>query len=221
MSLLAIRNRLITFSGNRNLSDEDWAYFVNAGQKYLDALVCNDLTREYYEEELEADQSEIVPPRLRVAELVWVATNEEPDSARPLGKASLSWIQSQYKTGAEIENGAPLYYSPATIRSEHSSDPTRFLNKKGIVVYPPSDGTHTLTLQGAFFTDSVSAEDDETFWTETYPSALVSASMLKYEEMMRNTEGTRDWLAAIEREVNNINADIADEESTEAYKMKG
>lgn len=222
MSLLDIRNRLVVFSGNHNLSDTDWAYLINAGQKYLDALVPNEMTRELYTENLVADQYKVVPPRLRLTELIWIDPSEsELHSPRPLTKIGLEVLQSQYSVGAEVESGTPLYYATGTIRSEHSSDPTRFLNKRGVYLYPPSDGTHTLTLQGAFFTDSVSDDDDETFWTETYPHALVCASMLKYEESFRNSEGTRDWLAAIQREVHNIIADIADEESTAAYRMKG
>ena len=45
--------------------------------------------------------------------------------------------------------------------------------------------------------------------------------MYKLEEFYRNTEGMRDWMEAITRDLRGIDIDLAFEESAEISSMRG
>ena len=48
-------------------------------------------------------------------------------------------------------------------------------------------------------------DDDESIWSIKYPDLLVTSALYYLEKDYRNTEGSKDYNAAIEREISVIN----------------
>ncbi len=64
-------------------------------------------------------------------------------------------------------------------------------------------------------------DDDKNFWSERHPFILVMAAMRQVEVSYRNTEGQKDWEAAIRGELFGQELDWADQESQEVSQMEG
>lgn len=69
---------------------------------------------------------------------------------------------------------------------------------RGIIFYPPVDQTYTLELIGKFYSASLTANADETFWTEVHPEMLVIAGLYALERTLKNTTAMKDHLNALE-----------------------
>lgn len=91
----------------------------------------------------------------------------------------------------------------------------------GIVLMPPSDSTYAIEIEGHFYSATLTNDTDETFWTVQHPTLLYAAVMRELEIIHRNTEGRKDWEAAIQSMMVGLDMDGVAEESSDANVMEG
>lgn len=90
-----------------------------------------------------------------------------------------------------------------------------------LIAPPPLDNTLTIQVEGLFQSDPLVSDTDENFWSTNHPFTLVHAALLKLEELYRNTEGVKDWTAAVERVTVPLNMDLIEEEMSDISEMEG
>ena len=61
----------------------------------------------------------------------------------------------------------------------------------------------------------------KSFWAESFPDTLIQASLLKLETFYRNSEGVKDWEAAVNRDMLGFDKDAVEEEISGISEMGG
>jgi hypothetical protein len=90
-----------------------------------------------------------------------------------------------------------------------------------ILIAPPPEVEGTIQVEGEFYSDPISYDIDDNFWSINHPLTLVHMALMILEETYRNTEGAKDWEAAIDRVVVPLNMDIVEEEVYGINEMEG
>lgn len=247
MDLSEIRQAFVKRSGRYDLvvagasppesgADNGANFYINSGQRYLDRL--DNLPKSYGRvfKHPSAGYYYVLFQDCRAIKEVWAGNSE---SRGQLEKKNMADMRTGYpKPPGEYTNGAPLYYSPAFLRAVPETDRMPIDNFEGIIDYadvmfdahymyngvifmPPTDGTYTIEVWGLFYSPTLSADTDKSFWSEAHPSILLMAAMRELEIVYRNTEGVRDWERAIMTEISNLGRDAAEEESAEVSQIKG
>jgi len=67
----------------------------------------------------------------------------------------------------------------------------------------------------------MSADADETWWTLEAPETLITAALYMLERSYRNSEGAKDWLVGIERDLQGLESDVISEEIMGVDQMEG
>ena len=94
-------------------------------------------------------------------------------------------------------------------------------NISTVLLAPPLASEATVTIFGYFASPVLLSPTDKSYWTETYPDLLVQAACYQLEVVMRNSQGARDWLAAIEVGLRGVDMDQALQESIDITRMEG
>lgn len=125
----------------------------------------------------------------------------------------------------DVDAGEPLYYSPiistphpdlsiSNVTDEDSHDLMFGYDRyayDGILFMPPADGTYTMTIFGAFFSQMLS-DLDVSYHSENYPELSIMAANLAREVFFRNSQGVQDWLGAMNLWLKGIDHDLVHEE---------
>jgi hypothetical protein len=160
------------------------------------------------------------------------------DDARvKLEKIDYDTLREEYgKPFGDVDTGTPLYYYPANLRihpegvaMEDIPAKMKYIEQmmvagheyNGVILVPPPDQDLVLEIFGKFYSPELSVDADTSFWSEVHEFVLVMASMRQLEVFNRNTEGVRDWDAAIFSEVQGIDFDTVEEEISEIDQMEG
>lgn len=108
------------------------------------------------------------------------------------------------------ERGTPFFYAAASARSVGA--PTADTEgKRGILVYPPAEQGVNVIVDGLFFSAPLTVDASVSFWTLVHPETLVQAAWYMLERYYRNSEGMKDHIEAIERDLRGIDMDYVDE----------
>jgi hypothetical protein len=91
---------------------------------------------------------------------------------------------------------------------------------RGIVWMPPADGTYTLEIWGTFFEKILTSDEDKNFWSVVYPEILLKAASYVLETTYRNTAGMRDWLNAIDLDLQGIDHNLVDQDISGINQME-
>lgn len=148
----------------------------------------------------------------------------------PLKKVTKAWIRDKYKSMfRDIQAGPPQYYYLPTLRVYPDSFTINqlesyagwmdalFMNSmqnpvyNAIVFLPPLDHEYVLEVVGLFYSPKFVNDGDETIWSYRYPTVLVWAALRELEVTYRNTEGAKDWEAAINSRLMDIDKDTVEE----------
>jgi hypothetical protein len=92
---------------------------------------------------------------------------------------------------------------------------------RSIIFMPPADTQYTMTVVGLFDSPYLEDDDDISFWTENHANLLTYAALREMEISYRNAAGESSWTQSIQRELFNIDKDLAEEESAEINQMEG
>ena len=240
MDLLGIRQNFCRISGRYDLAttnvedfdtDNGADFYITSGQDFLDRLRFHKKTPARIFEEVAAGSWYFTfQHRCRAITEVWVNNDEERFE---LGKVSLNDLRSYY-TGlrSDTDQGEPQYFAPALLRSVDSADIDslgEFFNYvlddsddyTGIIFMPPSDEAYVVEVVGHFYSNTLSDNADDSFWTLMHPMILVWAACYMLEVSHRNTEGAKDWLNAITLNVEGIDKDTVEEEISNLEEMEG
>jgi len=91
----------------------------------------------------------------------------------------------------------------------------------GVIFMAPTDEALVVEIVGKFYSDTLTDNDDTSYWTQNHMMTLVWAALRQLEISYRNTEGARDWQRAIEDSVSGIDKDIVEEETADTEEMEG
>ena len=135
-----------------------------------------------------------------------------------------------------ISSGAPINYSPVVVRTVADTGglvtidqfgPASYTGGNnqydvdGVIFFPPATVGHVLEVHGLFYQPKLVADSDKNYWTEKEEFALVLAACRAIEVSLRNQSGVADWESAIRSELQGIEFDLVDEETTETHAMRG
>jgi len=239
-----LRLKLRELTGRRDLIDADGRdngidFYINNGLRFLDnQLPVNvGLSRRVYQ--ASADEYTISVQDVRSIKKVW-AYDEGNDTKIPLVKRDLDWLRAHYRQDwGDLPTGVPKYYAvnidrldpanidTATLSSSTYSDTSdlRFGNAEqayrltGLLFMPPSDGTYTFNVVGAFYSPRIS-EQAFNFWTVNYPEAVILATQRSMEVLLyRNREGARDYAEALTPILNGIDYNAVETEMAEVNRV--
>lgn len=240
MTLLEIRTWFVQESGRYDLVTDTTSYADNGADKYinsairmLDRMQDTPFMLGHNWQQVVADQYHVVFSKpywwCRAIKKVF-ATKVSDTSRTELEKKDLTFIKElhfQWLAG-DGDTGTPLYYAPGVFRLAPEPDqvigdidvPANYLDYigesswdyNGVLFTPACDETYAIEVWGHFYTNSLSADTDINWWTSNHPELVVMASQLVLEKMMRNTEGVKDWTAAIKMELQGIDFDLVEED---------
>ena len=233
MALLDIRDLVIKHTGRVDLINEDGSdngmnAIINAAQDVLEMNFVHPKMKRRRPVSLAASGYKVDVPRCISMEEVWIfGTMEGSQQRRKLEIKAESWLRANYSEAySAITVGTPFYCAPLTIGVDDSlyADPLTGLSDvadlmsgnhftyNGLLVLPPADAVYTLTIYGLFLSKKLALDTDINYWTENHPMALVMATALMMEGLLRNTEGIRAWNAALEPYIGGIDKSAADAE---------
>lgn len=242
MTLLAVRTQLVKITGRYDLvvDTSAWAdngadFFINAGQLYLDRLETFGKSYSRVFETVTSGQWYKLFQLCRAIQSVWISNSD--GEKWKLEKIDFDILRAAYaEDPASLDNGDPLYYAPIFIRrspetndvvtidffgtTEYTQAADHF-EYNGLVFLPPADGTYKLEIHGLFYHPKLTVDASENYWTEVHPLVLVMAASRALEVAYRNTEGVKDWDAAIKAELFGLGLDMIEEESAEVSEMEG
>jgi len=239
MSLLTLRKQLIKLSGRYDLvkdtvdyKDDGANWYINKGQRMLDLHPeTPDIFGRVFDR-IDANGFYITMERCRAIHEVWV---NNTTGRSKLEKRNLAWLRTQYsEVASSTTSGTPLYYAPSKHRGIDITDMNElgtFLNLvlnetsadtvQGLLIFPPGDEKLVVEVVGKFFSPTLSADDDTSFWDANYDNVLLLAALYQLEVFYRNTEGAKDWMAALIQELRSINFTSIEEEIAEIDQMEG
>jgi hypothetical protein len=231
-----LRYLFVARSGRYDLINSDYTdngadFFFNEGQKMLDRMFGDGKAFARYPVSIAAGTIKVAVVGLRAVKEVWVA---DSTGMTELVKERLNTIKNYYSGKLSDEDrDTPAYYSPAMFRPYPDTlttlstagmydvedlvlDDTHY-TYDGIIIMPPSDGVYTLTIQGLFYSPTLSATlsggvwtQTKSFWSQVHPGTLLLAALYKLEAFYRNREGMRDWMEALMVDVTGIDYDIVE-----------
>lgn len=225
MNLSELHDEFEYFSGRVDLSDARKTMFINSGQRYLDRLdtIPKSIGKIY--RTVNINDWYLVFKECRAIQAVYMASDEE---RWPLTKKELGWLMIEYDDLiADLDTGDPEYYAPAILRmipqdltsitmskfvDEAVQTNIKHFEYNGILWMPPTDAVLVVEVQGLFYTEKLSTENDESFWSVIHPDLLLMAAFRALEVFYRNTEGRKDWESAIRDEVTTLGMDMVEED---------
>lgn len=246
MNLLQVRETFVKRSGRFDLvtdttgwTDNGANFFINAAQKHLDGLTIDKKRFASTYVEVEQGQISATFQRCRAIRDVWLLyVDSSGDDARTeLEKIDYDALRKEYgKPFGDVDEGTPLYFHPANLRLHpEDADMTDIPAKmkyieqmlipghdyNGVIIAPPPDQDVVLEVFGKFFSHELSEDTDESFWSVVHEFLLVIAAMRQVEVFNRNSEGVKDWDAAIAAELRGIDFDTVEEEIAQMDQMEG
>ena len=237
MKLDDLRTKFIKFSGRDDLVNSDGSdnganFFINSGQRFLDRSIDFRKSTGVYFKSLATNSWYLKLDGCRTIDKIWVNTSEE---RWLLERKDLAWLYKKYADLiSETDSGSPLYWAPAELRGIRTSDKDDqgdFFNYVvgesgredvvGIVLLPPADEAITLEIHGKFYSPELDNDSDRSYWSEVVPETLLMAALYRLEVFYRNTEGAKDWLAAIDLDLVGIDKDAVHEDNVNVDTLEG
>lgn len=246
-----IRDEFVKKSGRYDLVNSDWTdngadFFLNAGQRMLDRRADLEKLEARFYSAITAGSVYVNTTGLLAIFQAWIA---DSNGRARLERCSLSDIREfYYEPTADLTPGTPAYYAPSIVRPypdtitatalaaffdtdgviASSTEAARHYGYSGIFFMPPSDGSYTLEIFGKFGSPVLSATRNGSVWTQTasvwtvqHPDILILAALYRMEVFYRNTEGAKDWLAAMDLDLVDLDKLKVDQECAEVTQMEG
>lgn len=224
MSLLDIRTQFVKQSGRVDLvvnttsyADNGADWFIQSGQRLLDTLLPTQKSSALVEETLSAGEYLFLTDARAVKRISVIDTDNEVYELTQL-RNDVYREKYGYKNGDVTSQDRPSYWTVEPIRDE--SEETGSTTKQVIVVGPTADTTYTLLVEGLFYPKELTSDSDTNFWTERHPDTLVQAALYALERFYRNTQGMRDHMEAIQRDIRGIDFDVVEQEIAITDEMR-
>ena len=226
MNLSEIREQFVKESGRYDLINDDGSdngadFYINAGQKYLDALT--EKTEEIARAFRVIDSGDYFV-RLQGCRAIHDVGVGNSESFNWIERYDLYDLRKLYNEPfGFIESATPSHFAPAKLRPANpDSDDfdgivgymdviSDWKNFNGIVLLPPADGQYHIEVWGKFYSDELVNDDDESYWSARFGHILVMAAQRSLETFYRNSQGINDWNIAIRSELVGLEQDYVEE----------
>lgn len=227
MTLVEIRKQFVKISGRYDLviDTTDWAdggadFYLQAGQNYLDRLLNTPKSESSYYEALSAGDWYLTFQKCRSIREVWINNSE---GRSKLDKKSMTWLYKEFAgLISATDNGTPLYYCPAKLRTQNDTDRESlgiFFNYvaddsdhlRGVLIFGPPDESIVVEVKGLFYSTELTADATESYWTLNWPETLVKAAMQQIAIFQRDHQDALGWKSAISEDLMGIDKDTVDE----------
>lgn len=226
MSLLDVRTRAVELSGRTDLVvnttsfvDDGMDFYITQGQNYLDSLINTENSPGILSGNVAIGDTTFKFARCRSIIDVWFI-NADGVKVFPRRMTFENFLTEHPENVATADRGIAVDFAPDIIRSLSTPVSADDI-KKGIIFSPPADQAYAVNIQGLWFATLLSDDADENYWTLLYEDILVFATLYKLEVSYRNTEGSRDWLNAINDALLGLDRDIANQDSSGDSQMIG
>lgn len=240
-TLVDIRTLFVKRTGRYDLvvDTTDWAdngadAYIVAGSRMLDRREEHEFSKAKHYEDAAADTWYKVFQECRAILDVWVANDEY---RKKLELRDVDTFRAYYNEPAgNIDSGVPMYYTPALLRT-HPQSSTIYLESfvdtdytetskydyeyNGVMWMPPTDEAIVVEVQGLWYSKTLALDADKNYWSVNHPEALLAAASYKLEVSYRNTEGAKDWLAAINMQLGDLGKDFVEQQASGVTQMKG
>lgn len=110
-------------------------------------------------------------------------------------------IRSYPKLKDAKANDINLSASSFAVSANYSFDEVEGLQVK---LLPKISQDSIVRVVGNFYSEPLLHDTDSNYWSVLYPDTLLKAAMYELEVFYRNSEGAKDWLAAITVDIQNI-----------------
>lgn len=226
MTLLEIRTQLVKVSGRFDLvanttsyADDGADFFIQAGQRMLDTLLDTPKSSAEFRKELPAGDYKLSFSEARAIKGVWVISDD--DGIEKLRRNTIDELREKYgEDGAfgDVDDGTPRDWGLAITRREAAVT----ANETGveILLLPPAETAMDIIVEALYLSPKLSDDADESWWSINYPDLLIQAALYKAETFLRNTQGARDWLEALQMAVTLIDHDQVEQAIAQVDQMK-
>ena len=235
MILAAVRAKFVELSGRYDLVNDDGSdngadWYINKGQRFLDRRVNHRKTKASIFKELEVGEWYAEFEHCRSVRQVWVNNG----TARvQMERKTISELKDLFSAViSAADNGSPMYFAPAVIRSTDLTDKDNlgeFYDRKiddsyslhGVVILPPPDEAVVVEVYGKFYTEPLTTDSDENYWTAEHDEILLKAALYELEGFYRNSEGMKDWLGFMTMDIEDLDKDEVLDSLDEDSQMEG
>jgi len=215
MDLLAIRKQFIKQSGRRDLivdtdtyADNGADWFIQSGQRFLDRLLPTQKDSALLRSTVNPDKNSLDLPRNRAVKRVWVLPNSEVTKMKQESFHKMFGIDGMVEG---IDPGKPVYYTIEFTRTTVDDNDIQKATQT-IILAPVPDKEYNVGVQGLFLSDTLESDDHTSFWSINHPDTLVQGALYALERFYRNTQGMRDHMEAIQRDIQGIDFDVVEQE---------
>lgn len=226
-TLTQARERLQIISGRYDLSIADLTYYLNRAQNFLDERTDFQKAPHRYQITLSAgDFVGLIASAARAIQGVWAFYDGERHELSP---ATPEYVRQEYGDAlAQIDRGKPLYYVIDPLTYLNASGEFAYytgayadsFSQSGVLVMPPPDVETVIEVNGRFYSPTLSATQSS-WWLTSHSELLVRAALRELEIDYRNTEGRKDWEAALQFGVDSLDKDLAEEDLAGVVRMEG
>lgn len=242
MNLREFRKLLVETSGRYDLCNDDGSdaggnRFIQLGQKHLETITHWDKVQATLNFTL-VGVSNFMLPNLRTLDYV-AARVATTDRFTELVRVSLAEARKHVMDQIQSTNGLPLFYTifrgrgqvgEATADNFFSLTETfqdvlvsQNYNAAGVLLTPVLTSTAIVHVEvsGLFREPKLADDLDTNFWLEEHHNILLWATLREMEVMYRNTQGVKDWDAAIGSALTALEMDAVMDESNQISRMEG
>jgi hypothetical protein len=243
MNLKELRTQFVKRNGRYDLVVDNVAwvdngadFYINAGQRYIDRLDTTHKSEGKNFQYVTSGDYYVTFPFCRAVKEVFAL---DADGQKRLEKVDYDKLRAYYADRqSQLTTGEPSYYFPAGIRLVPESDRLTIdeldamidwthiiidpsYNYNGVLFWPPADGNYTVEINGLFYSPDLASDDDHSFWSTVHPEILLMAANRQMEIDYRNTQGVKDWEAAIQTEILGLGKDLVEEHIADVDQMVG
>ncbi len=204
---------------NADGSDNGADFFINAAQRKLDRLVDVTAADARHFEQVSPGTFLLKTQKVRALRRVTAATD---DGRAPLRALTMWEMRDLYgEDFSLVDTGQPLYWTLAKMRlspeeadwtqsnfTDPDSDPETddAMNDyqdiaygddpavyQGVIIMPAPSVVTTIVLWGKFYSPTLTADTDLSWWTVNAPEVLIMATQGELEWFNRNESGAQAW----------------------------
>lgn len=208
--------------------------FLNMGQRWLDIHARHTKSLEHVYGLLEADEFLLTLDNIMNVEKVFVVDEDEgarftfdnEDIYTPADfRLAYPELISTWTTGTPEAlaigiagvSGPVLTTTAACFSTEGLADYDELVfgnsyQKTALLFYPKADADYTVDVIARTYSRKLFYDYDYSFWTTAWPEVLCLASAMCAEKFMKNTTGVRDYMAALEPYLNQLDNTLVEQE---------
>lgn len=221
MTLNKLRKKFVETSGRYDLvtdqesyEDDGADFFIQAGQRFLENQLDFPKKEARAEVSLAQGESEVQLPDVQTISRI---LRHDTEGAALLDEVEYKEFFDRF--GTLTKTGTPTWWTSPPGRSNPSGNARQTSGDTTIQFFPVANGSYTFSVIGSFFSKPLEKNGDENFWSVVYPEILIQAAMYRAEAFRRNRAGMQDHLAAIQRDLQGIDHNVAQDKSEEVDQM--